>query len=265
MTDDKTKLLDRLAEDSQQRMALSHWMDLYQRCRQRGLPCLSGFLSPAEQALAGRLLQSLGASAEEFAFSGGYPGAERQRLCFLPDWAQDASALDEIRCLKVSVFPGSSLSHRDLLGSLMGSGLARDRIGDILMQEDGAFVLVSEEMVPFLCQNWDSAGRVALRVQELPRQEFCPPLPQRQEIRDTVASLRLDAVVAAGCRISRSRAAELIAGGRVQQNYRDVLKGDSPVACGDVISARGLGKFLVERCDGQSKKGRICVILQRYG
>ena len=69
---------------------------------------------------------------------------------------------------------------------------------------------------------------------------------------------------AVGFSMSRGKAAELIAAGRVQKNYREVTKGDASVAQGDVISARGLGKFEVAEVGGLSKKGRTGILLRRY-
>ena len=108
------------------------------------------------------------------------------------------------------------------------------------------------------------AGRTALRLTAIGADALRVPEQKVKEIRDTVATLRLDAVTAAGFSMSRGKAAELIAAGRVQKNYREVTKGDASVAQGDVISARGLGKFEVAEVGGLSKKGRTGILLRRY-
>ena len=79
-----------------------------------------------------------------------------------------------------------------------------------------------------------------------------------------MATLRLDAVTAVGFSMSRAKAAELIASGRVQRNYRETTKPDAAVAEGDVISARGLGKFELSEVGGLSKKGRTAICVRRY-
>ena len=84
-------------------------------------------------------------------------------------------------------------------------------------------------------------------------------VPEQQSV-----SRLVDAVTAAGFSMSRAKAQELIASGRVQLNYRETLKSDAPVAEGDVISARGLGKFEIAGVGGLSKKGRTGVMLRRY-
>ena len=132
------------------------------------------------------------------------------------------------------------------------------------MSEGSCDFLVTREILPYLLQNFLSAGRTKLHVERIALDEIRVPEQKVKEIRDTVATLRLDAVTAAGFSVSRGKAAELIAAGRVQKNYREVTKGDASVAQGDVISARGLGKFEVAEVGGLSKKGRTGILLRRY-
>lgn len=112
--------------------------------------------------------------------------------------------------------------------------------------------------------NVTSAGRVKLSISEIELSDLSVPELKVKEIRDTVSTLRLDAVAASGFSMSRGKAQELISSGRVQLNYRETLKSDAPVAQGDVISARGLGKFEVAEVGGLSKKGRTALLLHRY-
>lgn len=84
------------------------------------------------------------------------------------------------------------------------------------------------------------------------------------EIRDTVSALRLDAVAASGFRTSRGKAAELIAAGRVQVNWRECAKPDKLLSEGDTVSARGLGKFRLSSVGGTTRKGRVSVVIQVY-
>ena len=85
-----------------------------------------------------------------------------------------------------------------------------------------------------------------------------------RELRDTVMRLRLDAVAATGFGLSRTKAAELIASGRVQVNHRECTKGDQMLNQGDVVTARGFGKFELSQVGGQSRKGRTAIVVKRY-
>jgi len=256
---DKGTLLTRAASSAAERTLLARVLDKYEQYRRRDIPTATGFLSPAEQAAAERLLTMAGISG---VWDGGYEGAERRLLRFLPDWAEGESA--PIACLRARFHGTEAPSHRDCLGSLMGLGIVREKIGDILILPECCEVLAAEDILPFLLQNWVSAGRVRLTGEELPLAELRVPERRCREIRDTVMSLRLDAVAAVGFSLSRGKAAELIASGRLQLNHVDCLKGDRTVAQGDVVTARGLGKFVLSEVGGQSKKGRTVITILRY-
>ena len=251
---DRRSLLDRAAKSAEERVLLGHILDKYDQCRQRNLPTNTAFLSPAEAQGARDLLRAA-AIHEGFALLGGYEGAERRMLFFLPDWQEEADASDAMAFLRAAWHESEHPTHRDLLGSLMALGVERETLADLI---------VSVGVAQYLLDNWTGAGRTALRLTAIGADALRVPEQKVKEIRDTVATLRLDAVTAAGFSMSRGKAAELIAAGRVQKNYREVTKGDASVAQGDVISARGLGKFEVAEVGGLSKKGRTGILLRRY-
>ena len=246
---DRRSLLDRAAKSAEERVLLGHILDKYDQCRQRNLPTNTAFLSPAEAQGARDLLRAA-AIHEGFALLGGYEGA--------------ADASDAMAFLRAAWHESEHPTHRDLLGSLMALGVERETLGDILVSEGSADLIVSAGVAQYLLDNWTGAGRTALRLTAIGADALRVPEQKVKEIRDTVATLRLDAVTAAGFSMSRGKAAELIAAGRVQKNYREVTKGDASVAQGDVISARGLGKFEVAEVGGLSKKGRTGILLRRY-
>lgn len=260
---DRRQLLDRAAQSGEERVLLAHILDKCEQSRQRNIPSATDFLSPAEQRAAQELLHAA-AIHEGYAFRGGYERAERKMLFFLPDWQEEADASDAMAFLRAAWHESEHPTHRDLLGSLMALGVERETLGDILVSEGSADLIVSAGVAQYLLDNWTGAGRTALRLTAIGADALRVPEQKVKEIRDTVATLRLDAVTAAGFSMSRGKAAELIAAGRVQKNYREVTKGDASVAQGDVISARGLGKFEVAEVGGLSKKGRTGILLRRY-
>ena len=260
---DRRSLLDRAAKSAEERVLLGHILDKYDQCRQRNLPTNTAFLSPAEAQGARDLLRAA-AIHEGFALLGGYEGAERRMLFFLPDWQEEADESEYMTALRCTYRKEDTLTHRDFLGSLMAQGVTREKLGDILVSEGSCDLIVSRDIAPYLLQNVTSAGRVKLSVSEIELSDLSVPELKVKEIRDTVSTLRLDAVAASGFSMSRGKAQELISSGRVQLNYRETLKSDAPVAQGDVISARGLGKFEVAEVGGLSKKGRTALLLHRY-
>ena len=198
---DKSTLIAKVASDPEDRLLLARVLDKYDQMERRSVPAATGFLSPREQALAEALLNTAGIRSG-YAFDGGYEGAERKLLAFLPDWAEDAP--EELAFLRAQ-FHGadSALTHRDILGSLMGLGITRERVGDILLAEHSADVVAAPALAEFLLREWDSAGRVRLTVSQISREELTVPEVKVTQVRDTVSSLRLDAVVSSAFSMSR--------------------------------------------------------------
>ena len=246
----KKELLDRCARDGEERMLLARVLDKLELSQNRGVPAHTPVLSPAQQASVSDLLNAWGS-------------------LFLADWQEEDGVLDDpegpLSAIQAK-FPGdAALSHRDILGSLMGLGLTREVLGDILLPQPGLCqVVVLRDAAPILLSQWASAGRWKAGLQEVSLTRLTPRPAQVKTIRDTVATLRLDAVTACGFSLSRSKAAALIASGKVALNHRECLKADRPVAEGDVLTCRGLGKCVVKEVPGQSKKGRTMLVMERY-
>lgn len=263
---DKGTLLDRLGLAGEDRLVLAKVLDRAAQARNRNVPVATDFLSPQQRAQTLDLLRLAGVFETAYVCQGGYEGAERQLLLFLPDWLDPDGAAEytPIRCLRAVFRQEDRPGHRDFLGSLMGLGLVREKIGDILVGPGSADLLVLESVADFLLQSWSSAGRTRLTVSAIGPENLHIPTAQRKEIRDTVSSLRLDAVAASGFRMARGKAAALIESGKVQLNWRECVKPDKLLAAGDVVSARGFGKFELSEVGGVTRKGRISIVLQVY-
>ena len=263
----KKDLLDRCARGGDERILLARVLDKLELARNRGVPAHTSFLSPGEQASVTDLLN--GAGRPRHVFWGGYPDSERN-ICFFPaDWQEEDDILTDsegpLTAIQAKFPTEAALSHRDILGSLMGLGVTREVLGDILLPQLGLCQVVAlREAAPILLSQWESAGRYKVALTEIPLDQLTPRPAQVKTIRDTVATPRLDAVIAAGFSMSRGKAAGLVASGKVALNHRECLKSDRPVAEGDVLTCRGLGKCVVKEIPGQSKKGRTMLVLERY-
>ena len=263
---DKTLLLDRLGVTGEDRLLLAKVLDRAAQAQNRNIPAATDFLSPQQQMQALDLLRLAGVPETAYLVSGGYDGAERKVILFLPDWldAEHASGELPIRCLRAAFRAEDHLNHRDFLGSLMGMGIVREKLGDILVGPDSADLIVLDTVAEFLHQSWNSAGRAKLRVAEIEPAHLHIPEVQCQEVRDTVSSLRLDAVASTGFRMARGKAADLVTSGRVQVNWRECTKPDKLLSAGDTVSARGFGKFVLAEVGGTTKKGRTSIMIKRY-
>lgn len=263
---DKSKLLDRVGALGDDRLLLAKVLDRAEQAGNRNVPAATDFLSPQQQAQALDLLHQAGIPESAYVALGGWDGAERKVLLFLPDWLEpeDAESQSPLRCLRAVFREDEKLSHRDFLGSLMGMGIVREKLGDILVGPASADLIVLDTVADFLLSSWNSAGRAKLTVTEIEPQNLHIPEVKCEEVRDTVSSLRLDAVASTGFRMARGKAADLISSGRVQVNWRECTKPDKLLSAGDTVSARGFGKFVLAEVGGVTKKGRTSIVLKRY-
>lgn len=229
----------------------------------RDIPANTCFLSPRELDMARFLF---GEQPGLYSF-GGYEDAERKMLIYLPDYLEENSLYDEdspIVCLRATFFENDSLSHRDFLGALMGAGIARETVGDICVGKGCCDFFVTAEIAPYILQNFLSAGRTKLRIVQIPLREAQIPEPEVREIKDTLASLRLDSVISSGFRIGRSLAAQYVSTGKAAIDGLPCEKPDKSVSEGAKISVRGLGKIKLVSINGRTKKDRISVTIHRY-
>ena len=261
---EKSKLLDRCGAEGEDRLLLAKVLDRAAQAEERNIPACTDFLSPQQQMMAGDLLRLAGIPETAWLRQGGYQGAERNILLFLPDWMEPETAEPPLRCLRAAFRPDDRLNHRDILGSLMGMGIVREKVGDILVSPESADLIVLDTVADFLLSSWNSAGRAKLTVTEIPAAHLHIPEVRCEEVRDTVSSLRLDAVLAAMLHCSRSMAAELITAGRVEINHLPVESVHAPVYEGDVFTVRGKGRFGLTALPGKSRKDRAIIEFFQY-
>ena len=243
---DAQKLLASRAED-------------YLRMADRGELVCGNFLTPSEAAYVAVCMKELGAQDRFFLF-GGYKVAERKRLFVLPSFLSDIDGESEekarayfpddlsnsIKAVKIQGSGYRTLSHRDYLGSVLALGIERSSLGDICILGDStAMLFCTDAVMPLILSELTAIGRDGVRVTEAKLDVNMPSTQKYQAFTDTVASERLDCVVASLCNLSRERAQNLIRAGLVEHNYECALKIDVRVNENDVISARGFGKFII--------------------
>ena len=223
---------------------------------------LSGFLDPYGQEIAGTVAASM--DGIQVDFDGGYSGAERQRAAFCHEDFAGAPVF-EIAVVRAE-WQGQfvRLSHRDVLGSLMALGLERECFGDIIATSDSARILTDRKLADYLIENLTRIGEAGVTCTLDDIASIAPKEERCKEIRATVASLRVDSIAAAGFGSSRSRAAADIEQDKLKLNWQSVKQASQTVKEGDVLSMRGRGRLEVAEVRGQTKKGRISVVLKRY-
>ena len=254
--------IDKIAHTPEDKVLLAKVWDKISAGMRRDIPANTCFLSPRELEMTRYLFGEV----EGLSSFGGYEEAERKMLVYLPEYLDESSLQEDgpLVCLRAVFYDGDSPSHRDFLGALMGAGIARETVGDICVGKGSCDFFVTAEIAPYILQNFTSAGRTRLRLSQIPLPEVQVPDPEVRQIKDTLASLRLDSVISSGFRMGRSLAAEYVGSGRCAINGLPTTKSDKSVAEGDKISVRGLGKIRLTQVNGQTKKGRISVVIDRY-
>lgn len=222
----------------------------------------TGFLDPYGKEIA----QVVAANYDglQVSFSGGYQGAERQRALFCHEDFPVATSWEiaVVRAEWNDVY--EHLSHRDVLGALMGLGLERETLGDIFITAGNARILVDEKIAPVLLTDCHEIGAAHVQCVLDDLTAIAPKKERCKEIRATVASLRADSIAAAGFGMSRSRAAADIAAEKLKINWQTAKGASQAIKEGDVLSLRGRGRLEVAEVRGQTKKGRTSVFLKRY-
>ena len=255
--------IDKIARNPEDRMLLAKLWDKINSGIRKNIPANTCFLSPRELEMAKYLF----GEPEGLYTFGGYAEAERKMLVYLPEYLEESALFGEDSpcvCLRAVFFQADSLSHRDFLGALMGAGIGRETVGDICVSKGSCDVFVTSEIAAYILQNFTSAGRTKLHLEQIPLSEASIPEPEVKQIKDTLASLRLDSVISSGFRIGRSMAAQYVSAGKAAIDGLPCEKPDKPVAEGMKISVRGLGKIKLHTINGKTKKDRISVVIHRY-
>ena len=255
--------IEKIAHNPEDRMLLAKLWDKINAGIRKNIPANTCFLSPRELEMAKYLFGELPGL---YAF-GGYQDAERKMLVYLPEYLEEDALYDEDSpciCLHAEFYESDSLSHRDFLGALMGAGIGRETVGDICVAKGSCDFFVTQEIAPYILQNFLSAGRTRLHLKQIPIAEASIPDPEVKEIKDTLASLRLDSVISSGFRIGRSLAAQYVTTGKAAIDGLPCEKPDKAIPEGANISVRGLGKIKLYTINGKTKKDRISVVIHRY-
>ncbi len=255
--------IDKIAQNPEDKLLLAKIWDKIQTGIRKNIPANTTFLTPRELEMTRYLFGDL----PGLHIFGGYEDAERNMLVYLPEYLDESYLLSEdapLVCLHADFYQADNPTHRDFLGALMGAGIARETVGDICVGKGYCNFFVTDEIAPYILQNLTGAGRVKMQLMQIPLSEVAIPQPETKEIRDTVASLRLDSVISSGFRISRGQAVQYINAGKAAINGLPCEKPDQAVAQGAKISVRGLGKIRLTTVNGETKKGRISILIDRY-
>lgn len=253
----------------QDKLLVAKMLDQIVLCNKRNKIQNTDFLDERQQILLEKVLHRL--EIENYVIYGGFEKAERKVVLFYPEkWNKEIveknydTVMQVIEILLPNDLKGK-YTHRDYLGGLMKLGLKREKIGDIVVWEEGANIIVLNEVVPFLEQHLMTLTRfqkAGISVTDL--SNLHPVNIKKEEIEITVSSMRLDNIVSELSKTSRTKAEEIIRAERVILNYETVTKDSKLIKVGDKLTIRGKGKFELKEQIGNTKKGRYILKIEKY-
>lgn len=254
----------------EERLICNRLLDMANNCYYRNIPVTTDFLDLNSQTLFHGIISEL--PDVKWIMTGGYELAERRMIIFLPAYMSDISDTDTggtedffsvIRIVPVAKNFSEKLSHRDYLGAILNLGIARTKIGDILVNDDCTYFFCSNGIAEYVADNLSMVRHTGVRCEITSNREFNYE-PVYEQIQGSIASLRLDSVIALGFNSSRSHLISYIQEGKIAVNGRIITSNAYNIKPGDIISVRGLGKIRFISEITTTKKGRLMVLIHKY-
>lgn len=260
MTQYNSSLLSQINSDD--KLLINRIEDMIKRSDEQYMPVFSFFLDERQQEIVKIVLFEN--ACHTFRFFGGYSDAKRKVLCIYPEFCEISDEEFPIIPLTLKHREADKISHRDVLGSLMGLLIKRETIGDILITDSSEdYLLVYDSISRSVLNELSKVGRVGVKctkginAENIPAQKY-------ETINGFVSSLRLDSCVSLAIKVSREKAANIITSIGVEVNYLLIQSKSQMLNIGDVFSIRGYGKFILSDINGTSKKGRFHIAIKKY-
>jgi RNA-binding protein YlmH len=248
-----------IMDDSERRL-MNRLEELAERAQTRGCYVYSEFLNTAEQAIFCRIK-----TAVQYSFFGGYEAAERKIARFGDPADLGYDEAPPIDCLCISPLSqkfADTLTHRDFLGALMSLGIRRELLGDIIIDNNCGFLFCLGSIAVYISEQLTEVRRTSVRCERSQPPAKAAAVPEAKEF--SVASERLDAVIAAVFKLSRADSQSLFVQGKVFVCSRATEDVSRQLAQGDIVSVRGLGRFLYGGVLRETRKGRLYISASVY-
>ena len=248
------------------KICLSQILDKIESSKKKNKIEYTDFLDMYQVSLAENFLKKI--NFQNYELYGGYEEAERKILiAFSEDYSKEKDYNKILKVVRVQLpdKEKGKYTHRNYLGGIVKLGLKREKVGDILVSNEGAdiitvanFAEILKSELPHLVRFENSKIEIK-QIEELKQKEI-----KIEEVKIIVPSLRLDNIVSDLARTSRSKASQIITGERVFVNGQNETKVSKQVKLGDIITIRGKGRFIIKEFAGSTRSGRTVVVIEKY-
>lgn len=250
-------------KDSSEKILYAKTLDRALHCLKCFEPSFSDFFDPYKVS---EFIALVGNTELNIITFGGYEGSERCMIGFFPEYMEPEKKQFPISAIEVTYNANYSkkLSHREFLGSVLGLGITRDKVGDIIIEDEGALIIVEKSIADFIQTNLERVGRTKVKTAIVGMKRLNVGDENIEQKKTTVASLRLDAVLSAVFNISRGKIADYIKAEKAFVNWSVADSGSKTLNEGDVITLRGVGRTKLTQICGKTKKDRFLIEVNIY-
>ena len=256
-------------KDKDDKILLAQILDKAEMVEKKNKIEYTDFLDLAQIELVQKFINKI--KLQNYMIYGGFEQAERKMYVIYPDKfnsvvvEKNLSNIIQIIRIELPDDLKGKYTHRDYLGAVIKLGIERKKIGDIIVDQNGADIIVDKDIVKFLLDNLGSLTRFSkstISVQNI--EDLRPVEIKKEELEIIVSSMRLDNVISELARCSRNKALDIINTERVFINFECETKKTKQVKTGDMITIRGKGRFFVKEIIGQTRSGRTVIKIEKF-
>ncbi|MGL5244349.1 MAG: RNA-binding protein [Sarcina sp.] len=190
---------------------------------------------------------------------GVFDECDRRIISFNRDYKEFPIKLLEIKCNTKF----NRLEHKDYLGSIMSLGIKRNKVGELILSNDIAYLVVHDDVVNFVMSNLKKVKNLTCDCKLVNNINKDLRLEHEEKVFIST-STRIDCIIAALCNISRSKTNTLLSQGKVLVNYSEINDKSYDIKKDSKITVRGFGKFKIKDIIGTTKSGRLKLIVLKY-
>lgn len=263
---DKVKILEKYKKE--ERLLISKLFDKIALTEKQNKIQTTDFLSPIELNLLIDVLNIIG--YKNYVTYGGIEDAQRKMIIFFPNKLENIFNDNKFdynsicNCIRIMNYC-EEYTHKIYLGGILKLGIKREKVGDIVAFHNGADIVVDKEITKFLLSNLNDLTRFKKSsVEVIDINNITKKEQEYKELKIIVSSLRLDNIVSELAKTSRSKAVELLKQEKVFINYKSGIKSTKMVQCADIITIRGIGKFIIDDIWGNTKSGKIVLMVKKF-